>query len=658
MLEGRMNEARRHLILGTAGHIDHGKTSLVKRLTGIDTDRLPEEKQRGITIDLGFANLELPGVTFGIVDVPGHERFVHNMVAGATGVDLAMLIVAADDSVMPQTVEHLSILQLLGIRSGLVALTKIDLVEPDHAELVLAELAELLLGTFLEGAPIVPVSSTTGQGLEELKAELVRLADSYERPLRRPVFRMPLDRVFSVQGHGTVVTGTVLSGTAQVGNSLVVMPQCRHVRVRKIQCHGSDQVEVHAGQRAAINLAGVKNDELSRGDEVSAEGYLEPARRLLARVSVLHSAVRPLADRQLVRLHMATREVTGRAVLKGKSIEPGGSGYVEFRARDAILADYGQRFILRQLSPVITIGGGVILDPGIAGHQRLRELNSLGDRLAQTDPAERFAAYLEEADVGTLTPNALAWRLGINPTEHEALLERLLRERALVRLGGSSGVLISRTRRDRLGEQILSRCQRELKRRQPSRALDRNTLLGSCRRLAEPVVIEAMINDLLAQGRLVHVGDRIGPAGQRVQLTRNQQKWQADLIDACRKSGLAPPSIAEFSKTTGQTVKEMEALAQAAAEDELLTRVGEGLYFDPQCLEKARLQTIERLKQRSPATVAELRDLWGVSRKFAVPLCEFFDARHVTNRNGDTRTLGASAHQSLLAHVAHDSSSA
>jgi selenocysteine-specific elongation factor len=641
-------QPKRYLILGTAGHIDHGKTSLVKRLTGIDTDRLPEEKQRGITIDLGFANLDLPGVTFGIVDVPGHERFVHNMVAGATGIDLAMLVVAADDSVMPQTTEHLAILQLLGVRAGLVALTKIDLVERDHIELALAELSDLLSGTFLAHAPIVPVSSVSGEGIAELQSQLARIANQYERPTRREVFRLPIDRVFTVQGHGTVVSGTVLSGSTQVGDTLVLMPQNQPVRVRRLQSHGSDRPVVQAGQRAAINLVGVKNDELRRGDELTVAGYLQPTQRILARVEVLRSFPRPLVDRQLVRLHLATREITARVVLKGGSIKPGESGYVELRSRDVLLADYGQRFILRQLSPVLTLGGGVVLDPGIARHQRIPDLASLGERLSRPESTERLAAFLEHTDIDALTPTALAWRLGVDPAQRDILLAQLSSRHVLVRLTGPNGPLVSRTRRERLAGQIVTRCQRELKRRQPSRALDRHILIAACQRLADTPIIDAMVNDLVAQGRLVKVGDKIGPAGQRAQLTRNQQKWQAELIQACRDGGLAPPMLAELAKQIGQSVKELEVLAQIAAEDDILVRIADGLYVDPASLERARQLAIERLTQNGPATVAELRDAWGVSRKYAVPYCEYFDAAGITDRSGDTRTLGPKAHQPIV----------
>ena len=643
-----MNDAQpRHLILGTAGHIDHGKTSLVRRLTGVDTDRLPEERKRGITIDLGFASLELPGVRIGIVDVPGHERFVHNMVAGATGVDLALLVVAADDSVMPQTIEHLAILEQLGVCQGIVAVTKTDLVDADHLQLVRDELADLLQGTFLATAPIVTVSSATGSGFDELREVLARLANQYERPIRRQVFRLPIDRVFTIEGHGTVVTGTVLSGQVQVGDNLMLMPAGRTVRVRGLQSHSSDLQVVEGGQRAAINLAGVKKDELRRGDELSVAGYLEPARRLLTRVQMLATSAHPLKDRQLLRLHIGTREVTARAILKGGRIEPGNSGFVELRSQDWVLADYGQRFILRQLSPVLTVGGGIVLDPAIASHRRLRQLETVGQKLLQPQPVDRLAGFLEDHDVDELTPLALACRLGVDPGERQQLLDQLLKSKQLIRLGPGTKILTHRVRRQTLGEQILARCRRELRLRQPARSLPRATLLSACRRYAQSTTLEAVIHDLVQRGLMVANEEKIGPAGERAQLTRNQQKGLDQLVETCQSAGLTPPLLKELAVQIGQPLKEVEVLAAVAVEDSLLVRVGEGLYVTPAAMEAARVQTVAYLREHGPATVAQLRDLWGASRKYAVPLCEYFDNRGVTERSADLRSLGPRAEEPI-----------
>jgi selenocysteine-specific elongation factor len=631
-----MNEPL-HLILGTAGHIDHGKTSLVRRLTGVDTDRLPEEKRRGITIDLGFARLSLPGVEFGIVDVPGHERFVHNMVAGATGVDLAMLVVAADDSVMPQTREHLAILDLLGLRGGLIVLTKIDLVGTDELEFATEELREIVAGTFLENAPIVRVSNATGEGLERLTEVLGELARGYQRPASRRVFRLPIDRAFAVEGHGAVVTGTVLGGTATVGEIVSLEPSQSSVRIRRLQSHQSDLERVVAGQRAAVNLAGVKISDVQRGDELAVPGYLKPSRRLLVEFSALPHA-RRVKDRQLLRLHMGTRETTVRVILKGGAIEPGERRFAELRAAEPILSDYEQRFIVRMLSPVETAGGGRVLDPNVPPFRRIRNLADAGSPLASANPRERLDAWLQEQEVGDSTPLEIACRLGIAPEEQPALVEQLLRDKKLVRL--PNGAPIQRSRRERLGETIVVRCEREIRKRQPSRAIERAILLQACRRFASQPILEALIDDLIQREKLVRVGDKIGLPGRAASLTKNQQRTLDAMLKSALEQGNAPPLVSEHAKTLGVPVKEIESLAQVAVEDGKLVRVADGVYYDFTALERLAQMARERLAGGKTATVAELRDLWGVSRKHAVPLCEYFDAVGVTKRQGDVRMLG------------------
>lgn len=643
-----MDGSARSLVLGTAGHIDHGKTSLVKRLTGVDTDRLPEEKRRGITIDLGFASLDLPGVRLGIVDVPGHERFVHNMVAGATGVDLAMLVIAADDSVMPQTTEHLAILDLLGVQAGLVAITKADLVDADHLELVESDIRDAFAGTFLAAAPIVPVSSVTGQGLDLLTAELTKLAAAFEKPIGRGNFRLPIDRVFSVQGHGAVVTGTVHSGSAKVGATLALMPSETLVRARRLQNHQHEIDEIHAGQRAAINLAGVKADEIRRGDELCEPGYLAPARRLFVELSVLASAGQPVENRDEVRLHLATREVTARVIVKGSPISPGDKGVVELRAREPVMADYGQRFIVRRLSPAITIGGGRVLDPAIPPRRRLRDPVALAAKLAQADPRARFAGFLEENDLDAFAPLALARQLGIEPAERDALAERLAKDRLLLRLGGSQGPLIHKTRREQLGGQLLVILSRELKRRAPALSVERVALAALGQRLGAPAVVAGVIDYLIAQGKIVLVEDRLGLPGQGAALTRSQAKIQQALLDAIAEGGLSPPLVSELTERLGATAKEIERVARATVEEGKLARLGDGLYLSLAALDQARRLAVEVFASQPAASVAELRDRWNTTRKYAVPLCEKLDSLGVTVRSGDQRSMGPAANQPLV----------
>ena len=380
-----MTDRKQYVIVGTAGHIDHGKTSLVRQLTGIDTDRLPEERARGISIDLGFAHFDAEDIHFGLVDVPGHERFVKNMVAGATGVDLALLVVAADDGVMPQTREHLEIMDLLGIAAGVVAITKIDLVAADFVELVEAEVREHLRGTFLEHAPVVPVSSVSGAGIDELKKVLVEVARGRELSTRGEFFRMPIDRVFSVAGHGTVVTGSVIGGEARAGDTLELLPAQIPVRVRSVQSHSQAVTESGSRRRTAVNLAGIKADQLHRGQELAAPGSLQPARRLLVKVRCLASSPVALRDRMRLGLHLGTGETAARLVLKNRTVEPGETGFAELRVAEPVVAAWGQRFILRRQSPPLTVAGGIVLDPAIEVRARIPDLAARGAPLDTAD---------------------------------------------------------------------------------------------------------------------------------------------------------------------------------------------------------------------------------------------------------------------------------
>ena len=386
--------ALQHILIGTAGHIDHGKTRLVGKLTNINTDRLPEERSRGISIDLGFAHWESDGIQFGVVDVPGHERFVKNMVAGATGVDLALLVVAADDGVMPQTREHLEIMDLLGLKTGVIAITKIDLVDPDFVELVESEIEDVVFDTFLSGCPIIPVSSQTGEGIDRLRETLVRTARAAESQKPHGLFRMPVDRVFSITGHGSVVTGSVQSGEVRAGDILELLPQQREVRVRSVQNHGLNSDDSGARQRTAINLAGVKTGEVARGMELAALGFLRPTSRIVVEVKNLASSPVELKDRLELNLHLGTTEVMARMNLKRLTLKAGERGIAELRTKEPVVVTYGQRFILRRISPQTTVAGGRVLDPAVAPQKRIKDLQTYGAALGNPSPLERLSTVL------------------------------------------------------------------------------------------------------------------------------------------------------------------------------------------------------------------------------------------------------------------------
>ena len=636
------------ILIGTAGHIDHGKTRLVGRLTGVNTDRLPEEKVRGISIDLGFAHFEAGGFRFGVVDVPGHERFVRNMVAGATGINLAVLVVAADDGVMPQTREHLEIMDLLGIQAGLVALTKTDLVDPEMVELAQLDVEESVGGTFLEGCDVIPVSSETGEGIDELRAAIVDLCSQIELPQTLPVFRMAIDRVFSITGHGTVVTGSVISGEVHVGDSLELWPEGREVRVRSVQQHGESSDEGGSRQRTAINLAGLKQDEVSRGCELATPGYLKPTRRLLVDLRLLSSSPMPLKDRVEVSLHMGTREVFARVILKGRRLEAGQRGIAELRLAEPVVAAWGQHFILRRTSPAVTIGGGRILDPAIPDVRRLRDIEALGTALQSDSPAERLAVRLEQQDSIDRADLSVASSVGIMPDELQRLLDELRSPGEIVQFGsGEKTFEILQRRLDALCKSVLRTIREEVLRHQPRRSLPKPTLLTACRDITSTSLLESVIGLLVKQKQLVQIGENFGPADLQVQLTKAQRKARDEMLERIGAAELAPPMSKELAADVGQKLADAEQLLNLTVEDGLLHRVADGLYVTPPALEVARQKTKDAIDELGPATMAQLRDAWGVTRKHAVPLCEYLDEIGITKRDGDTRTAGPDIDRSL-----------
>ena len=635
------------ILIGTAGHIDHGKTRLVGKLTGVNTDRLPEEKARGISIDLGFAHISDGDLRIGVVDVPGHERFVRNMVAGATGINVAVLVVAADDGVMPQTREHLEIMDLLGIPTGLIALTKIDLVDEDLVELAKLDIEESVAGTFLEDAPVIPVSSETDEGIDELRQALLETCREIALPESLPLFRLAIDRVFSITGHGTVVTGSVLSGDVQVGTSLDLWPEGRSVRVRSVERHGEQTDEAGSRQRTAINLAGVKHEEVSRGCELSTAGYLQTTRRLLVDLRVLSSSPMPLKDRVEVNLHIGTREVETRVILKGRRLEPGDRGYAELRLAEPIVAAFRQRFILRRVSPAVTIGGGRILDPAIPDLLRIRDIETLAGNLDSDSAAERLSVYLAQRDsiqAGDLT---IASAVGLMPNELDAQLSQLRDAGSIVTLGERDRTFeIHADRLAALARSVLRTIREEVIRHQPRRSLPKPTLQTACREITSPQILEAVIAWLLKKKELVRIGDNLGPADLQVKLTKAQTRTRQAMLDAITTGGLTPPLAKELVQSLDQKPAEIDQLLNLTAEDGLIVKVGDGLFCTPEGLDQAREKCKETLAQiqadgeSEGATMAQLRDSWGVTRKFAVPLCEYFDSIGVTVRRQDIRVAG------------------
>jgi selenocysteine-specific elongation factor len=633
------------LILGTAGHIDHGKSALVRALTGIDTDRLPEEKRRGITIELGFAELNLGEFRLGIVDVPGHERFVRNMLAGATGMDLALLVVAADDSVKPQTREHLEILRLLNLEAGVIAVTKCDLVEPDWIELVQEEIRELVADTFLERAPMVSTSTLTGEGISALRDELASAAAQVSQSARlkriEGPFRMAIDRAFTIAGHGTVVTGSVSSGRTQLGDELVVEPGAIKVRVRGLQNHERTVEQVQRGQRAAINLAGIHHEKIVRGQELASAGHLHPSRLLTGRLSLLDSVTRPLADRKRVRVHIGTTELLATVRLLGQDrLEPGASCAVQLFLNAPAVAVWSQPFVVRSESPVMTIGGGAVLDPSA---ERIRRANAetlewIG-KLSSPIESERASAALYFAGLRGWKPDELPRTTGIDTIQE---VEQKLRES-----GELLEIELSPTRRFRVHRRVFDQlCDRietagrKLHERFPLRTiLDRSLLTNSFRYLPEDAVLTAALQQMHRQGRLQLSGKGVTLTGHGPKLSQNERKLMTQLVENFRRAGLQSPSVKECQKQATKNQDSVPQLLNLAAENGDLVAIAPNYYVHAEVLRDVQQSLEPGLATDDGLTVSQIREILNTTRKYAVPLCEYFDRVGFTERRGDARVL-------------------
>ena len=629
------------LVLGTAGHIDHGKSALVKALTGTDPDRLPEEKERGVTIELGFARLQLPsGRAMGVVDVPGHEKFVRQMVAGATGIDVVLLVVAADDGVMPQTREHLAIIDLLGVSRGVVAITKADLADEEWLAIVRADVEQLLAGTSIEGAPIVEVSAKAGTGLTELLAALDTVAETAEARHAELPLRLPVDRVFTIAGAGTVVTGTMWSGTAKRDDTVDLYPSGRTARIRSTQVHGESVDAAHAGQRVAINLVGLEREEVSRGDVVAAPGSLTVTDRFDARVTYLGAPgdVRPFESGSRVHVDHGTREVLGRVLLMdGERLLPGQSGFAQVRLEEPLAPRYDDRFIVRSYSPVYTVGGGVVLDvlpprrTTLKAHER-----ELLEALVAHDVSAAAIGLLASRAM-PMTSAQVASALGVVRSHVADELNRA----NIARLKVSSETYFATPG---ALEALLIETERELlafhDANPTSTGISTSALRNLVDRRIEPRVFDAVL--MLAAERglaAVDAGQVRHPKAAGSALAAEADAESA-LLELLERQGLEPASSPELAAAVGvEPAVARKALAKLAADGRVVRATSE-LHFSAAAMTSAKERVTAALKTRpAGATAAELRDALGVSRKYAIPLLEYLDAQGFTKRAGDLRTL-------------------
>jgi len=630
-----------HIIVGTAGHIDHGKTALVKALTGIDADRLKEEKERGITIDIGFANLTLDAqTTIGFIDVPGHERFIKNMLAGVGGIDMVVLVIAADESVMPQTREHLDICSLLHIKQGLTVLTKIDNVERDMVDLVEVEVREFLKGSFLERSPILRVSSLTGEGIPQLIEALRRAIGNVAPKDDTEIFRLPVDRCFTMKGFGTVVTGTLIAGQVHKEDAVEIFPSQRTTRVRGIQVHGRASNEARAGQRTALNLQGVEVAEIERGMVLTVPGVFKPTSMFDCNLELLRSAPAPIEMRKRVRFHIGTAELMGYVVLLGQErLNPGESALVQIRVEEPAFALPGDRFIIRQYSPMITIGGGQILDAFPEKHRRsdkavLQRLKIFKDGSVE----QRLMAIVEGAGLQTVELSHLVAGLGLSAQHVREALISLTKSGRIRTVSENPMTVVSAAAFKGAEERAAAEVQQFHRTNPLVQGIGREELRARLDGMTGGL-FQAMLDKLAADKKIVVAQDVIYEFGRRVTLKADEEQIREKLAERFRSHGLqaaAPDELIDGLKLNRITARK---IIQLMVKENALVKISDDMFVDRKAMDEL-IAAIKALKSRNPKLgVAEFKDLTGVSRKYAIPLLEYLDRQRVTRRVGDERMI-------------------
>ncbi len=628
----------KHVIVGTSGHIDHGKTSLVRALTGTDTDRWEEERRRGITIDLGFASLEVePGLNLGFIDVPGHERFVKNMLAGIGGIDLVVLVVAADESVMPQTREHFEICRLLGIRRGVIALTKSDLVDEEILELVHLEVEDFVAGSFLAEAPVIPVSSTTGDGLPDLRDALAAAAGATETRGTAGLLRLPVDRVFTMKGFGTVITGTLSAGTLQVDDQVEILPGGQLARIRNVEVHGQSVAVAAAGQRTAVNLGGVPKTNLERGATLVQPKRFATTSQLDTRIELLPSA-KPLKHGAPVHLHLATAETVGRAYILGAqgrqaSVDPGSEAYVQLRLDNPVLAVAGDRFILRQFSPLTTIAGGTVLRPEAPKHRQKDEWRPLLDALLERDRSRILDLLCRERPYGLAGSELIALTGEEEPlwlvTAQETASLAVLREKpvwvcSVARIGDAEARLLEALERYHSANPLEAGA--------PVEAM-RSGQFGD----APDIFAEHLLRRLQQSGKIRFDEDLVRLANHQIRLQADEQAARDRLVEAFQAAGLQVPGVKDLLASLSIDGPRAQRVLATLLREGVLVRVSHELVFHSTAIRTLKENLGAFRGQR--INVAEFKALADVSRKYAIPLLEYFDRQKLTLRDGDKRRV-------------------
>lgn len=632
----------KHLILGTAGHIDHGKTSLVKALTGIDTDRLKEEKARGITIELGFAHLELPGgLNFGVVDVPGHEKFVRTMVAGAGGMDLVMLVIAADEGIMPQTREHLDILRLLGVKFGLVALTKCDMVTQEWLELVTEEVRDFVAGSFLEESQIVALSSRTGEGLEDLKSSLAGLAEQVALKRREGAFRLPVDRVFTVPGFGTVVTGTLLAGEINIGDELEILPSGAPGRVRGVQAHGVSEDKGLAGQRLAVNLQGIDLDEVSRGDVVVPRSVFRATGAVDVRLDYLASAPRELKHRARVRLHSATYEVPAQVILLDRdTLHPGESAYAQLRFKEPVLLLSGDSYILRAFSPQVTVGGGVTLDPFPSRRRRRsEEALQLLEAFGVADLQRTILMIVSQSLLSGIAFEEIQLRSGLPRKSVDAYLSTLLSVGDITQMTREPSLYLAKAAVETLKRGLLNEMTAYQRANPLKEGIGKEELKCRLPKRSDRRFFTPLLTFLERDGLIVPDRDIVRLAGTAACSNRTDDGLGSKIASFITEGSIEPPTLKEIMERFNcdeKTARDNLALLTRSGQ---VVRISADLFYSADAVGRLRKTLVELLHERDTIIPTDYRERTNLSRKFLIPLLEYFDTEKITIRVGDKRVL-------------------
>lgn len=637
------------IVMGTAGHIDHGKTALIRKLTGIDCDRLEEEKRRGITIELGFAFCELPsGGRLGIVDVPGHEKFVKNMVAGASGIDFVMLVIAADEGVMPQTREHLEICSLLGIKHGLVALTKIDMVDAEWLKLVKGEIDQFLKGTFLENAPCFPVSSLTGQGIDDLRNYLIQQEKTLVSHHKSDLFRLPIDRVFTLKGHGTVVTGTMISGVLHIGDTVEILPEGRLSKVRSLQSHGQSVETATSGRRTAVNLGGIEVDDVHRGDVLALPHVLFAADRWLLRLFCLPSTPRALKNRGEIHFHHGAKEVEARLVFFDRDqLNPGESALCEARLGAPLVGVFGDHCVIRTFSPLRTVAGGLILQPLALPFQRRNatpERLELLAKLPELPDRELLTAQMKL--ISDLTPTKgvsrakLAVLTNLDLDRLDVVLQTLSEEGKIYCYDQENRSYIDAHALAELSDRCLATAKAFHEKDPLKQGMARGVLLG--KGYNDTKLADFILDRLLQSGTLVAYGEVIRLATHRVSLRSDQEKLKKKLLKAYADAGLTPPNFKELVDSLKVNVKTATEMMRLLLEEGNIIKVKDGLYYHAPLMSELEDKIRLWFQNHDDLDLAGFREVsGGLSRKYLIALLEYFDRTRITIRVGNTRQLRA-----------------